>query len=75
MINKKYFKYVFVAMMTMCMALALTLISTMSDPNELDNFLSQWFLKASTDFVVAFPTALAVAPIANWAAVKVTKHK
>lgn len=75
MIDKKYFKYVFVAMMTISMTLVLSLISTTTNQGDFGNSVIQWLLKASTDFAVAFPTALAVAPLATWAAKKITTCK
>lgn len=75
MICKKYFHYVFVAMMSMGMTLTLSLFATLNNEGLSGHFVWLWLLAATFNFVIAFPTALAVAPVARWAAGKLTTTK
>ncbi|QQD17467.1 DUF2798 domain-containing protein [Spongiibacter nanhainus] len=72
MICGKYFHYVFVALMSMGMTLILSLFATANNEGQSGNFVWLWLLAAALNFAIAFPTALAVAPVARWAAGKLT---
>lgn len=72
MINKKYFHYVFVAIMAMSMTLVLSFVTTVINGGFSGQFLCAWLKAAGLGFFIAFPVALAVAPIARWAAEKLT---
>ncbi len=72
MINRKYFHYVFVAMMAMSMTLVLTFISTVSNEGLSGQFVFQWLHTAGWSFIIAFPVALVATPIARWVAEKLT---
>ncbi len=68
MISRKYFNYVFVAMMTLCMTLVLSFFATVSHEGLSGQFVLLWLIAAGLNFSIAFPTALAVTPIARWTA-------
>jgi len=72
MISRKYFHYVFVAMMAMSMTLVLSFFATVSKEGLSDQFVFLWLIAAGWGFSVAFPTALVVIPIARWVSVKLT---
>ncbi len=75
MICRKYFHYVFVAMMSMGMTLILSFFATVNNEGLSGQFVLLWLLAAVLNFAIAFPTALAVAPLARWAAGKLTTAK
>jgi len=72
MISRKYFHYVFVAMMSMSMALALSFFATISNEGLSAQFVFLWLNATGWGFSIAFPTALAVTPLAMKAAEKLT---
>lgn len=72
MINRKYFHYVFVAVMAMSMALVLSFVGTLGREGFSDQFINLWLNAALLGFGFAYPTALVVTPIARWAADKLT---
>ena len=72
MINRKYFHYVFVALMAISMALVLSFVGTLSREGFSDQFVILWLKAAALGFGFAFPAALLVTPVARWAAEKLT---
>ena len=72
MISRKYIHYVFVAIMAMSMTLILSFFTTVNNEGLSRQFVFLWLNAAGWGFSIAFPTALAVAPIARWAAEKMT---
>lgn len=72
MINKKYFHLVFVAIMAMSMTLVLSFVTILTSDGFSAQFLFDWLKAAGLGFCVAFPVALAVAPVARWGAEKLT---
>lgn len=75
MINKKYFHYVFVAIMAMSMTLVLSFIATAKSEGLSGQFLVVWLIAAGLGFSVAFPTALIISPLAKWAATRLTTEQ
>lgn len=72
MISRKYFHYVFVAIMAMSMTLVLSLFTTINNEVLSDQFVFLWFKTAGLGFCLAYPTALVVTPIARWVTEKLT---
>lgn len=72
MICSTHFHTVFVAMMSLGMTLILSLFATVKGQELSGHFLWIWLWAAALNFAIAFPTALAVAPVARWAAGKLT---
>ena len=66
MISRKYFHYVFVAMMALNMALVLSFFATVSKEGISGRFVFLWLNAAGWSFSIAFPTALVANPIARW---------
>ncbi len=75
MISKKYFHYLFVALMALSMSLVLSFVAEMSREGFSDQFFALWLKAAALGFGFAFPTALIVTPIAKWAAEQLTKNR
>lgn len=72
MINKKYFHYVFVAIMAMSMTLVLSFVTTLASDGFSGQFVFVWLKATGVGFSIAFPVAVAVVPVARWAAEKLT---
>lgn len=66
MISRKYFHYVFVAIMAMSMTIVLSFVATVNNEGFSSQFVLLWLHAIGLSFSIAFPTALFVAPIAKW---------
>jgi len=72
MINEKYYHCIFVALMSLGMTLVMSFTSTVYSQGFSGQFLESWLSAVVLGFMVAFPTALAITPIARLAAEKIT---
>lgn len=73
MLKAKHFQIVFVAVMAMVMSMVMSFAMTAINVGFVDYFLQSWTRAFLTGYVIAFPTALVVAPLARMIATGLTK--
>lgn len=73
MIHKKYYHPIFVALMALGMTMVMSFTSTIISQGLSRQFLEAWLSAISLGFIVAFPTAFIITPLARSAAEKLTK--
>lgn len=72
MLDRKYFHYVFVAVMAFGMTTIMAFTTILVNEGFSHEFISQWLRSLPFGFIVAFPAALIINPLANIVATKVT---
>jgi len=68
--NEKNYRYTFVALMSLGMTLVMSFTSTIYSERLSSQFLQAWLNTTILGFIVAFPTALIINPIAKWDSVE-----
>ncbi len=70
--DKKKYRYIFVALMSLGMTLVMSFTSTIYNEGLSSQFLQAWLSTTILGFIVAFPAALIITPVARWATEKLT---
>lgn len=73
MLKAKYFQKVFVAVMAFVMSLVMSFAMTAINIGFVEYFFQLWLKAFSLSYLIAFPTALTVSPLAKYIATALTQ--
>jgi hypothetical protein len=74
MFKIKYFNTLFVALMALGMSSVMSFSTTVLSQGFSHQFMAAWLSSAGVGFVVAFPAALIIAPLARRVATRLTQE-